>query len=115
MHTCTSSEPLSPTTVCSGSFSGGSIVDGACGISLDAVRKLEGSMDLADSDKVRIVTNLLTVVSGEQNATPVINTNAAAAGGSRPPNAPQSSSYAPPAARPVGLMEALASDVFESL
>lgn len=50
------------------------IVDGACQICHDAVRNLEsGGLQLDKADKVKIVTNLLTVVCGEDNATPVIN------------------------------------------
>jgi len=50
------------------------IVEGACNICRDAVAKLEeNGMQLEQADKVKIVTNLLTVVCGEENATPVIN------------------------------------------
>jgi len=50
------------------------VVEGACTICLDAVKKLEeGGMTLEQADKTRIVTNLLTVVCGEENATPVIS------------------------------------------
>ena len=50
------------------------VVEGACDICLEAVKKLEASgMKLEQQDKVRIITNLLTVVCGEENATPVIN------------------------------------------
>lgn len=50
------------------------IVEGACSICADAVRKLEAhGMTLDQADKIKIVTNLLTVVCGEENATPMIN------------------------------------------
>ena len=50
------------------------VVDGACSICIAAVKKLESEgMSLEQADKVRLVTNLLTVVCGEENATPVIS------------------------------------------
>jgi len=50
------------------------VVEGAVNICMDAVKKLEASgMTLEQGDKVRIVTNLLTVVSGEQSAMPTIS------------------------------------------
>ena len=50
------------------------IVDGACDICLEAIKKLEkAGMELEQAEKVKIVTNLLTVVCGEENATPVIS------------------------------------------
>ena len=48
-----------------------------CSICLDAVKKLESNgLTLEHVDKVRIVTNLLTVVCGEENAKPVISVSA---------------------------------------
>ena len=42
------------------------VVEGACSICMDAVKRLEAAgMTLEQADKVRIVTNLLTVVCGE--------------------------------------------------
>lgn len=51
------------------------IVDGAVQIADDAVRQLEGTghVTLTNEEKVKIVTNLLTVTCGEQNAVPTIN------------------------------------------
>lgn len=50
------------------------VVEGACSICMDAVKRLEAAgMTLEQADKVRIVTNLLTVVCGEENASPVIS------------------------------------------
>jgi len=50
------------------------VVEGACSICRDAVKNLESyGMQLEQADKVKIVTNLLTVVCGEENATPVIS------------------------------------------
>lgn len=50
------------------------IVDGAVSICVDAVTKLEAAgMALQPEEKTRIVTNLLTVICGEENATPVIS------------------------------------------
>ena len=52
------------------------IVDGAVSMCTDAVKKLEeAGMSLQNTEKVRIVSNLLTVVCGEENARPVIAVN----------------------------------------
>jgi len=50
------------------------ISEGAVQISLDAVQKLEagGRIQLTNEDKVKVVTNLLTICCGEENAKPVI-------------------------------------------
>ena len=50
------------------------ISDGAVQISMDAVGKLEksGKLKLNEDAKVRIVTNLLTICCGEENAKPVL-------------------------------------------
>ena len=50
------------------------IVDGAIRIAEDAVVKLEagGKMKLSNEDKVRIVTNLLTVTCSDNDATPTV-------------------------------------------
>ena len=56
------------------------IVEGACDICLGAVKKLEeNGMQLEQAEKVRIVTNLLTVTCSEDNATPVVSVNGGAA------------------------------------
>ena len=41
-------------------------------ISLDAVTRLEGKMQIERDEKVKIVTNLLTICTGEENAKPVL-------------------------------------------
>ena len=49
------------------------VVDGACQICIDAVRRLEaGGLTIKEEDKVRIITNLLTVVCSDDNAKPVV-------------------------------------------
>lgn len=49
------------------------IVEGAVQIANDAVTKLqEGNLKLTDEDKVKIVTNLLTVTCGDSSAQPAI-------------------------------------------
>lgn len=50
------------------------ITEGAVQISLDAVQKLEagGRLQLRNEDKVKVVTNLLTICCGDDNAKPVI-------------------------------------------
>jgi len=48
------------------------IAEGAVQISLDAVNRLEGKLDLERDEKVKIVTNLLTICTGEDSAKPVI-------------------------------------------
>lgn len=50
------------------------IVEGACQICKDAVTNLEANgLNLQEADKVKIVTNLLTVTCSDDNAKPVIN------------------------------------------
>lgn len=50
------------------------IAEGAVQISLDAVSKLEkGSLRLERDEKVKIVTNLLTICTGDDTAKPVIS------------------------------------------
>lgn len=50
------------------------VVEGACQICLDAVKRLnDNGLSLEQADKVRLVSNLLTVVCSEENATPVVN------------------------------------------
>lgn len=51
------------------------IVEGACKIAQDAISRLEasGKLELSQSDKVKIVTNLLTVTCSETDATPTVN------------------------------------------
>jgi regulator of protease activity HflC (stomatin/prohibitin superfamily) len=53
------------------------IVEGAVKIAQDAIRKLEndGTIGLQPADKVRIVTNLLTVTCGDKEAQPTVATN----------------------------------------
>ncbi len=48
------------------------IAEGAVQISLDAVTRLEGKMQIERDEKVKIVTNLLTICTGEENAKPVL-------------------------------------------
>ena len=48
------------------------IAEGAVQISLDSVARLEGKLALEREEKVRIVTNLLTICTGEENAKPVL-------------------------------------------
>ena len=48
------------------------IAEGAVQISLDAVNRLEGKLALEREEKVRVVTNLLTICTGEENAKPVL-------------------------------------------
>lgn len=50
------------------------IVDGAVGIAIEAVKKLEeqGGMTVSSEDKVKIMTNIITVLTGEGSATPVL-------------------------------------------
>lgn len=50
------------------------IVDGAVKIAQDAIRKLEdgGELQMRDEDKVRIVTNLLTVTCSDRDAHPTV-------------------------------------------
>mmetsp|Transcript_12435 Transcript_12435/g.20373 ORF Transcript_12435/g.20373 Transcript_12435/m.20373 type:complete len:281 (+) Transcript_12435:105-947(+) len=52
------------------------IVEGAVKIAQDAIRKLEegGTVRMEPADKVKIVTNLLTVTCGEKDAQPTIGT-----------------------------------------
>ena len=52
------------------------LVAGAVDITLSALRRLEQEPDLVamrDPDKVRLVTNLLTVTVGDDKAAPVVN------------------------------------------
>lgn len=51
------------------------IVAGACMIAQDAITRLEagGKIEMSPQDKVRIVTNLLTVTCSDCEATPTIN------------------------------------------
>ena len=50
------------------------IVEGAVKIAQDAITKLEaeGSLELNDEQKARIVTNLLTVTCSDTGAAPVV-------------------------------------------
>jgi len=50
------------------------IVEGAVKIAQDAIRRLEqgGTITMNDSEKVKIVTNLLTVTCSESQATPAV-------------------------------------------
>ena len=48
------------------------IAEGAVQISLDAVTRLEGKIQFERDEKVKIVTNLLTICTGEENAKPVL-------------------------------------------
>jgi len=52
------------------------IVEGAVKIAQDAIRRLEegGTIRMEPADKVKIVTNLLTVTCGEKDAQPTIGT-----------------------------------------
>ena len=57
------------------------IVDGAVQIAVDAVKKLEdrGGMSVTAADKTRLVTNIVTVLTGEGSATPVLPVGASSA------------------------------------
>ena len=60
------------------------VVDGAVQISVDAVTKLqEKGIELDDEERVRLVTNLLTVVCGDDTAKPTINVGAPSADSKR--------------------------------
>jgi regulator of protease activity HflC (stomatin/prohibitin superfamily) len=54
------------------------IVEGAVKIAQDAIRKLEegGTVTMQPADKVRIVTNLLTVTCGDKDAQPTVSAGA---------------------------------------
>eukprot|EP00929_Paragymnodinium_shiwhaense_P102561 TRINITY_DN6576_c0_g2_i1.p1 TRINITY_DN6576_c0_g2~~TRINITY_DN6576_c0_g2_i1.p1 ORF type:complete len:290 (-),score=49.87 TRINITY_DN6576_c0_g2_i1:199-1068(-) len=51
------------------------IVEGAVNIAQEAVRRLEsgGNIKLSEQDKVKLVTNLLTVTCSDTDATPTVN------------------------------------------
>jgi regulator of protease activity HflC (stomatin/prohibitin superfamily) len=50
------------------------IVEGAISISVDAIKKLEqAQLEMTNTDKVKIVANLLTVCCSDENAKPVLS------------------------------------------
>lgn len=51
------------------------IVDGAVSIAEDAIKKLEanGVVKMSSEDKVKVVTNLLTVTCSDQDTTPTLS------------------------------------------